>query len=145
MNKILAKNKEGISKAAIDFFSFGHLLGGYFAFIILDAFYLVILGEFVIEICIITVFLSGVIWEIVENTYLFKKNIKFGYRRDSLLNSSMDVVMLTMGGFFASYCLELNLETFLITSAFFFIGNILLMSIYANKIIELFSGLSNKK
>ena len=144
MNKILAKNKEGISKAAIDFFSFGHLLGGYFAFIILEAFYLVILGEFVIEICIVTVFLCGVIWEIVENTYLFNKNVKFGYRRDSLLNSSMDLVMLTMGGFFASYCLELNLETFLIVSALFFIGNILLMSIYANKIIELFSGLSKK-
>jgi len=128
MNKILAKNKDDISKAAIDFFSFGHLLSGYFIFIIVEA-----------------LFLYGVIWEIVENTCLFKRNIKFGYRRDSFLNSSMDVVMLTIGGLFASFCLELKLETFLITSALFFIGNILLMSIYANKIIELFSGLSNKK
>jgi len=145
MNKIFAKNKDGISKVAIDFFSFGHLLGGYLAFIILDAFFLVILDEFVILLCLFTIFLCGAIWEIIENTYLFKKNIKFGYRRDSLLNSSMDVVMLTIGGLFASFCLELNLETFLITSAFFFIGNILLMSIYANLIIEFFSGLINKE
>ena len=45
MNKILAKKKEDISKAAFDFFSFGHLLGGYIAFIILYAFYLVILDK----------------------------------------------------------------------------------------------------
>lgn len=145
MNKILAKNKEGISKAAIDFFSFGHLLSGYFVFIILEAFFLVILGELTTLLSFLALFLYGVIWEIVENTYLFKRNIKFGYRRDSFLNSSMDVVMLTMGGLLASICLELNLEPFLIVSALFFIGNILLMSIYANRIIELFSGLSNKK
>ena len=139
MNKILAKNKDDISKAAIDFFSFGHLLGGYFAFIILKAFFLVILGELITLLSFLALFLCGVIWEIVENTYLFKRNIKFGYRRDSFLNSSIDVAMLTIGGLFASFCLELNLETFLITSALFFIGNILLMSIYANKIIELFN------
>lgn len=137
--KLIAKKKEDISKAAIDFFSFGHLLGGYFAFIILNAIYLVLFGNFIIEIGIFTVFLCGVIWEIVENTYFFKKNIKFGYRRDSFLNSSMDVFMLTIGGLFASFCLELNLGTFLITTTFFLIGNILLMSIYANRIIAVFS------
>ncbi|MBY9003389.1 MAG: DUF2585 family protein [Candidatus Lokiarchaeota archaeon] len=142
MNKILAKNKDGISIAAIDFFSFGHLLGGYIEFIIVDALYIVIFGVIVIEISIFTVFLCGVLWEIIENTYLFKRNIKFGYRRDSFLNSSIDVVMLTIGGLFASFCLELNLETFLITSSVFIIGIILLMSIYANKIIDLFRGLS---
>ena len=81
MNKIFAKNKGDVSKAAIDFFSFGHLIAGYFAFLILDALFLVIFGEFVILLCFFTIF--------------FKKNIKFGYRRDSLLNSSMDVIMLT--------------------------------------------------
>lgn len=145
MNKIFAKNKDDISKAAIDFFSFGHLLGGYLAFIILDAFFLVILGEFVILLCLFTIFLCRAIWEIIENTFLFKKNIKFGYRRDSLLNSSMDVVMLTIGGLIASFCLELNLETFLIASAFFFIGTILLMSIYAIRIIDFFRYVTKKR
>ena len=145
MNKIFENKKEDISKAAIDFFSFGHLLSGYFVFIILKALFLVILGELITLLSLLALFLYGVIWEIVENTYLFKRNIKFGYRRDSFLNSSMDVVMLTMGGLIASIFLELNLETFLIVSALFFIGNILLMSIYANRIIELFSSLKNKK
>ncbi len=145
MNKIFANNKDDISKAAIDFFSFGHLLGGYFAFIILGAFFFVIFGEFIILLCIFTIFLCGVFWEIIENTYFFKKNIKFGYRRDSLLNSSMDVVMLTSGGLIAAVCFELNIETFLINTAFFYIITILLMSIYANRTIDLFKGVPKKK
>ena len=145
MIKVFATSKDDISKAAIDFFSFGHLLGGYFIFIILDALFFVIFGEFVILLCIFTIFLCGTFWEIIENTIFFKKNIKFGYRRDSLLNSSMDVVLLTSGGLIAAVCLELSLDTFLVTTAFFYIGNVLLMSIYANSIIDLFKNIIKKK
>ncbi|MHA1479095.1 MAG: DUF2585 family protein [Promethearchaeota archaeon] len=145
MNKVFAKKKGEVSKAAIDFFSFGHLIAGYFIFIILDAFYFVIFGEFIILLCIFTIFLCGTIWEIIENTIFFKKNIKFGYRRDSLLNSSMDVVILTSGGLIAAFCLELNIETFLITTAFFYISTILLMAIYANSITDLFRIITKKK
>jgi hypothetical protein len=145
MNKIFAKNKGDVSKAAIDFFSFGHLIAGYFAFLILDALFLVIFGEFVILLCFFTIFLCGVFWEIIENTIFFKKNIKFGYRRDSLLNSSMDVIMLTTGGVIASIFLELNPDTFLIATAFFYIGIILLMIIYANWIMDLFRSFYKKK
>ena len=145
MNKVFAKKKGEVSKAAIDFFSFGHLIAGYFIFIILDAFYFVIFGEFIILLCIFTIFLCGTIWEIIENTIFFKKNIKFGYRRDSLLNSSMDVVILTSGGLIAAFCLELNIETFLITTAFFYISTVLLMAIYANSIIDLFTIITKKK
>ena len=145
MNKILAKNKKGISTAAIDFFSFGHLLGGYFAFIILNAIYLVIFGFFTIEMGILTAFLCGVIWEIVENTFLLRKNIKFGYRKDSILNSLSDIGMLTLGGYIASIFLEFDLEFFLIASALFYISTVILMSIYAHLIINLFRRTNNKK
>ena len=145
MSKIIARNKDDISKAAIDFFSFAHLIGGYFGFIILDALYLVIFGEFVILLCIFTIFLCGTFWEIIENTIFFKKNIKFGYRRDSLLNSSMDVVILTSGGLIAAFCIGLSPDNFLITTTFFYIGNILLMSIYANSIMGLFRNITKKK
>ncbi|GAH12869.1 unnamed protein product [marine sediment metagenome] len=145
MSKIIARNKDDISKAAIDFFSFGHFIGGYFGFIILDALYLVIFGEFVILLCIFTIFLCGTFWEIIENTIFFKKNIKFGYRRDSLLNSSMDVVILTSGGLIAAFCIELSPDTFLITTTFFYIGNVLLMSIYANSIMGLFRNITKNK
>ena len=144
MNKIFAKNKGDISKAAIDFFSFGHIIAGYFIFLILDALFLVIFGEFVVLLCFFTIFLCGVIWEIIENTIFFKKNIKFGYRRDSLLNSSMDIIMLTIGGAIASLFLELNQDIFLIITALFYIGNILLMSLYANWIMDLFSSIIKK-
>lgn len=145
MNKVFAKKKGDVSKAAIDFFSFGHTLAGYLIFLILDALFLVIFGEFVILLCFFTIFLCGVFWEIIENTYFFKRNIKFGYRRDSLLNSSMDIVMLTIGGVIASLFLELNQDIFLIITAFFYIGNILLMSLYANWIMDLFSSIIKKK
>jgi len=145
MNYVFAKKKGDVSKAAIDFFSFGHTLAGYLIFLILDALFLVIFGEFVILLCFFTIFLFGVFWEIIENTYFFKKNIKFGYRRDSLLNSSMDIIMLTIGGAIASLFLELNQDIFLIITAFFYIGNILLMSLYANWIMDLFSSIIKKK
>ncbi|GAH24607.1 unnamed protein product [marine sediment metagenome] len=145
MNNVFAKKKGDVSKAAIDFFSFGHTLAGYLIFLILDALFLVIFGEFVILLCFFTIFLFGVFWEIIENTYFFKKNIKFGYRRDSLLNSSMDIIMLTIGGAIASLFLELNQDIFLIITAFFYIGNILLMSLYANWIMDLFSSVIKKK
>jgi len=145
MNKVFAKKKGDVSKAAIDFFSFGHTLAGYLIFLILDALFLVIFGEFVILYCFFTIFLCGVFWEIIENTYFFKRNIKFGYRRDSLLNSSMDIVMLTIGGVIASLFLELNQDIFLIITAFFYIGNILLMSLYANWIMDLFSSIIKNK
>ena len=145
MNKVFAKKKGDVSKAAIDFFSFGHLIAGYFAFIILKAFFFVIFGEFTILPSIFTIFLSGIFWEIIENTFFFKKNIKFGYRKDSLLNSSMDIVILTGGGLIAAACLELNIETFLITTAFFYISTVLLMGIYANSIIDLFRNITKKK
>jgi len=145
MNKIIAKNKGDLSKAAIDFFSFGHLLAGYFIFLILDALFFVLFDEFVILLCFITIFFCGVFWELIENTYFFKKDIKFGYRRDSLLNSSMDIVMLTVGGVIAAACLEVNIETFLITTAVFYISTILLMIIYANSILDLFKSIKKKK
>ena len=145
MNKVFAKKKGDVSKAAIDFFSFGHLIAGYFAFIILDAFFFVIFGEFVFLLCIFTIFLCGIFWEIIENTFFFKKNIKFGFRRDSLLNSSMDIAILTIGGVIASVFLELSPDTFLVATVFFYIGNVLLMSIYANSIIGLFRSITKKK
>ena len=144
MNKVFAKKKGDVSKAAIDFFSFGHLIAGYFAFIILDAFFFVIFGEFVFLLCIFTIFLCGIFWEIIENTIFFKKNIKFGFRRDSFINSSMDVVLLTSGGLIAAFFLELSPDTFLVATVFFYIGNVLLMSVYANSIIGLFRNITNK-
>jgi hypothetical protein len=145
MNKIIAKNISDVSRAAIDFFSFGHLIAGYFVFIILDAFFFVIFGEFVFLLCIFTIFLCGIFWEIIENTIFFKKNIKFGFRRDSFINSSMDVVLLTSGGLIAAFFLELSPDTFLVATVFFYIGNVLLMSVYANSIIGLFRNITKKK
>jgi len=57
----------------------------------------------------------------------------------------MDVVILTSGGLIAAFCLELNIETFLITTAFFYISTILLMAIYANSITDLFRIITKKK
>jgi len=144
MVKIFAKSKDDVSKAAFDFFSFGHLIGGYFAFIVIDALFFVIFGKFLILLSIFTIFLCGTFWEIIENTILYKKNIKFGYRRDSLLNSSTDVVIFTSGGLISAFCFELNPNSFLIITAFFYIINVLLISIYANSIIGLFRNIIKK-
>lgn len=145
MIKVFARNKDDVSKAAIDFFSFGHTIGGYFAFVVSDALFLVLIGEYLILLCIFVIFLCGVLWEVIENTFFFKKNIKFGYRRDSLVNSVMDVIMFTSGGIIAAVCFELSPNTFLFTTAFFYIINVLLMSIYANAILSLSRNIIKKK
>jgi hypothetical protein len=145
MIKVFARNKDDVSKAAIDFFSFGHLIGGYFGFIILGAIFLVIFGDFLISFCIFIIFLSGTFWELIENTLLYKKNIKFGYRRDSVLNSMMDVIFFTNGGVIAAISLEVSIDTFWITTAIFYIVDIVLMSVYANLIIGLFKNIYKKK
>ena len=145
MFKIFARIKEDVSKAAIDFFSFGHLIGGYFGFIILGALFLAIFGEFLILICIFIIFLCGAFWELFENTMLYKKNIKFGYRKDSLINSVTDIIIFTSGGAIAAACFELNPNAFLVTTAFYYIINVLLMSIYADVILGLFRNIIKKK
>jgi hypothetical protein len=145
MIKAFARSKSDVSKAAIDFFSFGHLIGGYFAFIVLDALFFVIFGQFVVLLCIFIIFLSGTFWELIENTIFYKKNIKFGYRRDSLINSVIDIIMFTSGGIIAAICFELNPNTFLITTTLYYIINVLLMSIYADAILGLFRNIIKKK
>ncbi|MEJ2278608.1 MAG: DUF2585 family protein [Candidatus Lokiarchaeota archaeon] len=145
MNKFYAKNKEGISKAAIDFFSFGHLLVGYFAFIVLDAIFLVFLNGYSFIFAILSVVFGGLIWEVIENTYLVKKDIKFGNRKDSTLNSFTDVLILFLGGLFARFSLQFNLPTFLFIAISFFIGNILIMSLYASKFIDVFKMFRNEE
>ncbi|NHJ26156.1 MAG: DUF2585 family protein, partial [Candidatus Lokiarchaeota archaeon] len=119
--KIFAKSKEDISSAAIDFFSFGHLLIGYLLFIVLNAIYFVFFENYQFFLCIISDFLCALIWELIENTLFYRKNIKFGYRRDSTLNSLSDISFLVIGGLLALLNFSLGFSLFLINTIIIFI------------------------
>ena len=145
MNKIYAKNKEEISKAAIDFFSFGHLLVGYFAFIVIKALFLEFFNVSSLIFSLFSIIFGGMVWEVIENTYLVKKNIKFGNRKDSTINSLMDVFMLFLGGLLAGFSIQFDLITFFFITVSFFIGDILLMSVYASKFIDIIKIFKNEE
>ena len=145
MNKIYAKNKDEISKAAIDFFSFGHLLVGYFAFIVINALFLEFFNISSFIFALISIIFGGVLWEVIENLYLVKKNIKFGNRKDSTINSLMDVFMLLLGGLIAGFSIQFDLITFLFITVSFFIGDILFMSLYAMKFIDIIKIFKNEE
>ena len=137
MNKIFAKDREDISKAAIDFFSLGHLLVGYFAYIVLNALFLILFNDISLIFALISIIFGGMLWEVIENTFLVKKNIKFGNRKDSTINSLMDVVMLFLGGFLSGFSIQFDLPIFLIITTTFFIGDVLFMSYYASRFIDI--------
>ena len=138
MNKtnFIAQDKEDISLAAIDFFSFGHLLIGYLFFLIFNAIFLFIFEDYQYILSMICVIVCASFWELIENTLFYRKNIKFGYRRDSILNSLADIIFFMSGGLLALINFSLGIIKFLINTTIIFIGTVYLMKIYAEKILK---------
>ena len=125
--KLVARRLEDVSTAAVDFFSFGHALVAYILYIILNAVFLGVLGEYRNYINLISIFNCGLIWEVIENTVLFNKGIKFGYRKDSLLNSIFDLMFFFSGGLFAMVSFNFGFLAFVVNTLVFYVTITLLM------------------
>ncbi|MFW9876711.1 MAG: hypothetical protein ACFFG0_26755 [Candidatus Thorarchaeota archaeon] len=133
---ILARRAEHIGISPIDFFSLGHLFMGYITFlgfygtislffgISLNFFYL--LGNIFI----------GIIWEAVENFILYKLKFKFAQRRDSIINSLMDIIFFLFGGIIAMLIVLLEIYLFFIGTLLFLLNTLILLDIYALKILK---------
>jgi hypothetical protein len=134
--KLLATCKEDVSIAAIDFFSFGHALIAYFVYIVFNAILLGIFFSYRNYINLTLIFNYGLIWELIENTVLFNRGIKFGYRKDSILNSCFDVIFFFSGGILAMFNLSQVFIDFLFHTSIFFIGITLLMFLYRRMILN---------
>ena len=89
--RLIARKKDDISIAAIDFFSFGHLLVGYLSLLILFSIFFVNYGISTLFFYLVGNLIISVIWELIENFWLYEVNIKFAHRRDSIINSITDI------------------------------------------------------
>jgi len=135
--KVIATNKDDIGITAIDFFSFTHLIMGYLIFIVLNGIlfilYSIPLGIFSL---MYTSFIA-IIWESLENTIFYYKGIKFAKRRDSVINSIMDICFFSSGGLIALFNTQYGGVIFVVYTIIFFISIILLTSFYLAKILDI--------
>ena len=101
----VAGSKSQTGKAAIDFFSWGHVDLGICSFLLLSlinclpSYFEDELIYFIpYWLMLVLVFVVAIVWEIIENTLFVKLGIKFEGRRDSLKNATWDVIFGIVGG-----------------------------------------------
>ncbi|TXT64745.1 MAG: membrane protein of unknown function [Promethearchaeota archaeon] len=128
--KFLAKTKDDISRAAIDCFSFTHIILGFFGYFVLDSISYTILGTSNTPISLILLISFSIIWELFENFVLLQFGIKFASRKDSVLNSVMDVIFFFGGGMVVMLSFYLDLSQFLLFILIFFPSTILTSFFY---------------
>lgn len=135
--KVIATNKDDIGITAIDFFSFTHLIMGYLIFIVLNGIlfilYSIPLGIFSF---MYTSFIA-IIWESLENSIFYYLGIKFAKRRDSIINSLMDICFFSFGGLIALFNTQYGGVFFGVFTIIFLISIILLTSFYLAKILDI--------
>lgn len=124
----IARREDEIDKAAIDFYSIGHILMGQIFFFITYALLkwplYEKLGEPNVELWAIIVAVSlGVIWEPFENLIVIKLGTKFKRRLDSWLNSIFDILFVTFGAFISHWINDwrINLTLVIVEFIVFFI------------------------
>ncbi len=97
--RIFGKRKEDISKTALDYYSFGHIIFGHMAFLIiyLMGFYssIPLIRESMMDRALGMATFTGIFWELLENNLFVKTNLK--KRMDSLNNSVCDILCVFIG------------------------------------------------
>jgi hypothetical protein len=131
-NKFFATTKDDIPKAAVDFFSIGHVLMGQIAYFITYSLVNVDFGPLYEAVgspikpnfwAVIVAIVVGIIWEPVENIILWKMGLKFEGKRDSWLNLIFDILFVT-GGALLGYFIHIwgvNLALVIIEFIAFFV------------------------
>lgn len=135
--KVIATNKDEIGITAIDFFSFTHLIMGYLIFIVLNGIlfvmYSIPLGIF----SLMYTFFIAIIWESLENSIFYYLGIKFARRRDSIINSIMDIVFFSSGGLIVLFNIQYGGVFFIVFTMIFFFCIILITSFYLAKVLDI--------
>lgn len=135
--RIIARCKEDVGISAIDFFSFIHIIFGFFTSL---GFYILLFLFFGIPINLSYLglnLLAAIIWETIENFILYEFKLKYKHRRDSKINSFMDIVFFFIGGLLGFYIIFLNLDLFFISCLIILGGSLLITDIYALIILKL--------
>jgi len=138
MSDIITTKKSEVSRAPIDYFSWGHLNMGVVVFLLWsmvnllpslynqEMTYILAYG-----ISVLLTVVVAVVWEIVENTLLLNIGIKFEGRKDSLQNAIWDIIFVVVGGLimWAIKSLMINLTgNYALIPAFYIVGVIVFIA-----------------
>ncbi len=105
LNQIVATTIPEVGISAFDFYSFGHICMGIGIFLFFSLFYVVPMLHGTSDkpwlklwmVWAIT-FAIGIAWEFFENIVLYDMGLKFEGRRDSIINSISDIILVGIGG-----------------------------------------------
>ncbi|MFX1495905.1 MAG: hypothetical protein ACFFBH_00115 [Promethearchaeota archaeon] len=92
-----------VGRSPLDYYSWGHIAFGIASFTIFSL--IINLWELFIGpapihwyYLLIFVIIVAVVWEIIENTILWKLGLKYENRRDSFINALFDIIFMAIGG-----------------------------------------------
>ena len=121
--KFFATKKSDISRAAIDFFSLGHIIMGQFLFFLVYAIIPLTSLSWDAQMWgLWTSITLGVIWEPFENIIMYKMGFKFEGQLDSIVNAIFDIIFWTLGAVMAYFINNwiINLILFIVESILWF-------------------------
>jgi len=97
--KIFGNKIKDIAIAFTDFYTIGHFIFGYITCLVISMIIYLFWGKIAFIGVSITITINiGLIWEFIENFYLYKRGFKFEDRIDSFENSLTDVLFVNIGG-----------------------------------------------
>ncbi|MFX1408829.1 MAG: hypothetical protein ACFFA6_00635 [Promethearchaeota archaeon] len=133
---IIARCKEEVGISAVDFFSFIHITLGYLIFLAyygaFDLFFGISFNPYYFGLN----FLAAILWETIENFILYEIKLKYDHRRDTKINSFMDILLFYLGGLIGIYTIFLKLPLFFINTCIVLSSTLLITDIYALKILK---------
>lgn len=133
---IIAKRAEHVGISPIDFFSLGHLFMGYITFLGFYGTFSLFFGIPLNFFYLLGNIFVAIIWESVENLILYELKFKFAHRRDSIINSLMDIIFFLFGGIFAMSIVLLEVSLFFLGTMLFLLSSLILLDLYALKILK---------
>lgn len=94
----IATKPKNVSQKAFDYFSFGHVLFGFTSEVIILLILSLFLPLVLLGYSLLVNAIVGILWELIENTLLVNTKYKFMMKRDSVINSQVDVLLVIIGG-----------------------------------------------
>ncbi|MFX1304129.1 MAG: hypothetical protein ACFFBV_10145 [Promethearchaeota archaeon] len=92
-----------VGRSPWDFYSWGHIAFGIGSFSIFSL--IITLWEFFVGptamlwyYILIFVIIVALVWELIENTILWKLGLKYENRKDSFINALFDIIFVILGG-----------------------------------------------
>ncbi|MFX1316962.1 MAG: hypothetical protein ACFE9T_13960 [Promethearchaeota archaeon] len=133
---IIARSKGEVGISAIDFFSFIHIDVGYLIFLAYYSGFYLFFGIPFNPYYFGLNFLAAMLWETIENFILYEIKLKYDHRRDSKINSFMDIFLFYLGGLIGIYTIFLKLPLFFINTLIVLSSTLIIADIYALIILK---------